>query len=85
MLLINKSGRIYDVPDNVADQCVARDLGTTRQAIGDMLSALADRKMHLMDLPSTAAATHTPIIARTDKNIPLSPPGLKLRINYGYN
>ena len=40
MLLINKSGRIYDVPDNVADQYVARDLGTTRQAIGDMLSAL---------------------------------------------
>lgn len=40
MLLINKSGRIYDIPENVADQYVARDLAASREAIGDMLSGL---------------------------------------------
>jgi hypothetical protein len=40
MLLINKNGRLYDVPDTVANEYVARDLGKTREAIGDMLSTL---------------------------------------------
>jgi len=40
MLLINKSGRIYDVPENVAEQYVARDLSSSREAVGDMLSTL---------------------------------------------
>ena len=40
MLLINKSGRIYDVPENVAEKYVARDLGSSKETIGDMLSTL---------------------------------------------
>jgi len=44
MLLINKNGRLYDVPDNVANECVARDPGKTREAIGDMLRTLRKPK-----------------------------------------
>ena len=40
MLLINKSGRIYDVPEKIAEQYVARDLSSSREAVGDMLSTL---------------------------------------------
>ncbi len=40
MLLINKSGRIYDVPENVASQYIAQDISTSKEAIGDMLSTL---------------------------------------------
>jgi hypothetical protein len=40
MLLINKSGRIYDVPEHVAEKYVARDLSGSRETIGDMLSTL---------------------------------------------
>lgn len=40
MLLINKSGRIYDVPEHVAESYVARDLSGSSESIGDMLSTL---------------------------------------------
>ncbi|OPX98952.1 MAG: hypothetical protein A4E60_02928 [Syntrophorhabdus sp. PtaB.Bin047] len=40
MLLINKSGRIYDVPEHVAENYVARDLSGSKESIGDMLSTL---------------------------------------------
>lgn len=40
MLLINKSGRIYDVPEQVAEQYVAMDLSASKEAVGDMLSTL---------------------------------------------
>lgn len=40
MLLINKSGRIYDVPEQVAEQYVAMNLSGSKEAVGDMLSTL---------------------------------------------
>ncbi len=40
MLLINKSGRIYDVPEQIAEKYVARDLSSSKETIGDMLSTL---------------------------------------------
>lgn len=41
MLLINKSGRIYDVPEQIAENYVAT--GANREAVEDMLSTLRDR------------------------------------------
>jgi hypothetical protein len=40
MLLINKSGRIYDVPEHIADKYVATGCSASREAVGDMLSTL---------------------------------------------
>jgi hypothetical protein len=40
MLLMNKSGRIYDVPEQLAERYVAAKMNTSREAIGDMLSTL---------------------------------------------
>ena len=40
MLLMNKGGRIYDIPEQVAEQYVATDWSASREAIGDMLSTL---------------------------------------------
>ncbi len=40
MLLMNKSGRIYDVPEQLAEQYLAAKMSTSREAIGDMLSTL---------------------------------------------
>ena len=39
MLLINRSGRIYDIPDKVAENYVAAG-NVSREAVGDMLSTL---------------------------------------------
>jgi hypothetical protein len=40
MLLMNKNGRIYDLPEQLAEKYVAVDLSTSREEIGDMLSLL---------------------------------------------
>lgn len=40
MLLMNKSGRIYDVPDQMVEKYVATDWSASREAIDDMLSTL---------------------------------------------
>jgi hypothetical protein len=40
MLLINKTGRIYDVPEQIAEKFVATGPSASREAIGDMLSTL---------------------------------------------
>lgn len=37
---MNKSGRIYDVPEQLAEQCVTTKLSTSKEAIGDMLGQL---------------------------------------------
>lgn len=40
MLLMNKSGLIYDVPEQIAEKYVATHARSSREAIGDMLSTL---------------------------------------------
>lgn len=40
MLMINRSGRIYDLPEEVADKYVATGSSASREAVGDMLAAL---------------------------------------------
>jgi hypothetical protein len=40
MLLVNKKGRIYDVPGHVADKYVVTHSSASREQIGDMLSTL---------------------------------------------
>ena len=40
MLLMNKSGRIYDVPGEMAEKYVVNDSSASREVIGDMLSTL---------------------------------------------
>jgi hypothetical protein len=40
MLLVNKSGRIYDVPEQLAEEFVAANMSVSREAINDMLSTL---------------------------------------------
>ena len=40
MLLMNKGGLIYDVPEQVAEQYVATQWSSSREVIGDMLSTL---------------------------------------------
>ncbi|MCE5243122.1 MAG: hypothetical protein ABFD98_07945 [Syntrophobacteraceae bacterium] len=43
MLLMNKSGRIYDVPEQIAQKYVATGAGADREAVEDMLSTLRNR------------------------------------------
>ncbi len=40
MLLMNKSGRIYDVPEHLAEQYVATEWNASKEVLGDMLSTL---------------------------------------------
>ena len=40
MLLMNKGGKVYDVPEQIAAQYVATQWSGSREAIGDMLSTL---------------------------------------------
>jgi hypothetical protein len=40
MLLMNRGGKLYDVPEHIADQYVATQWSGSREAIGDMLSTL---------------------------------------------
>lgn len=40
MLLVNKKGRIYDVPEQIADKFVATGWSASRETLGDMLSTL---------------------------------------------
>jgi hypothetical protein len=40
MLLVNKSGRIYDVPEQLAKQYIAAKMSQSREEIDDLLSTL---------------------------------------------
>lgn len=40
MLLMNKGGKVYDVPEQIAAQYVATQWSGSREEIGDMLSTL---------------------------------------------
>jgi hypothetical protein len=40
MLLMNKGGRIYDVPEHLTEKYVVTNLSSSREVIGDMLSTL---------------------------------------------
>lgn len=40
MLLLNKSGRIYDVPEKLANQYIATKMGQSREELDDLLSTL---------------------------------------------
>jgi hypothetical protein len=40
MLLMNKTGRIYDVPEQLAEKYVATNLSSSKEVIGDMLNTL---------------------------------------------
>ena len=40
MLLMNKGGKLYDVPEPVAEQYLATQWSGSREEIGDMLSTL---------------------------------------------
>ncbi len=40
MLLMNKGGKLYDVPEQIAEQYVAAQWSGSREVIGDMLSTL---------------------------------------------
>ena len=40
MLLINETGRIFEVPEQVAEKYVVTNWKTSKEAVGDMLSAL---------------------------------------------
>ncbi len=43
MLLINKTGRIFDVPEQVAERYVATGLKESKEAVGEMLKTLQNR------------------------------------------
>jgi hypothetical protein len=43
MLLINKTGRIYDVPEQVAENYIATGRSASREAVSDMLSTLRNQ------------------------------------------
>jgi len=43
MLLINKTGRIFDVPEHVVERYVATDLNKSKEAAGEMLKTLRNR------------------------------------------
>lgn len=43
MLLMNKSGRIYDVPEQIANDYVATNWKASKEAVGDMLDILRSR------------------------------------------
>lgn len=40
MLLMNKSGLIYDVPEQIAEKYVATQWNSSKEVISDMLSTL---------------------------------------------
>jgi len=40
MLLMNKGGKLYDVPEPIAEQYMATQWSGSREEIGDMLSTL---------------------------------------------
>lgn len=42
MLLMNQSGRIYDVPDEITEKYVATGWNASREAIGNFLSVTND-------------------------------------------
>ncbi|MCE5335515.1 MAG: hypothetical protein LLG06_13105 [Desulfobacteraceae bacterium] len=43
MLLISKTGRIFDVPEQVAERYVATGFKESGEAVGEMLKTLHDR------------------------------------------
>ncbi len=40
MLLMNRSGRFYDVPEHLAEEFVALDLSSSRETINEMLGTM---------------------------------------------
>ena len=40
MLLMNKGGKLFDVPEQIAEQYMATQWSSSREEIGDMLSTL---------------------------------------------
>jgi hypothetical protein len=40
MLLMNKGGKLFDVPEHIAEQYMATQWSGSREEIGDMLSTL---------------------------------------------
>ena len=40
MLLMNRSGRVYDFPEHLAREFVALDLSSSKETINEMLSTL---------------------------------------------
>ena len=40
MLLVNKSGRIYDIPDEVAEKYIVKETRNSREAVNEILGTL---------------------------------------------